>query len=114
MQTARKKEPKEREASCDDDRVIALIRSVRVNLSERDAAIFDGRLFGELTLEELARQFGLSRERIRQVEEKLLKRVKALVLGQRVKNVKVARIRRRGPVAAPAAPESAERLTGTG
>jgi hypothetical protein len=42
----------------------------------------------------------------------LLKRVKALVLGQRVSAVKVARIRRKSPRQAPAPPESAERAPG--
>ncbi|MBA4392683.1 MAG: RNA polymerase subunit sigma-70 [Desulfobacca sp.] len=51
----------------------------RKGLSKRESVIFDKRLLAEdpLTLQDLGLQFGVSRERIRQLEEKVLKKVKA-------------------------------------
>lgn len=51
----------------------------RKGLSERELVIFEKRILAEdpLTLQDLGDEFGVSRERIRQLEEKLLKKVKA-------------------------------------
>lgn len=111
-----------REEGVDRVAVLRLIRSLRAHLTEREQAVFDGRLFGEETLDEVAKRFGLSRERIRQIEEKLLKRVKVLVLEpkKRAKAMRASRGREAKKVptppesGVPAAPESSERLTGTG
>jgi RNA polymerase sigma-32 factor len=51
----------------------------RKSLNERESIIFDKRILAEdpLTLQDLGVQFGVSRERIRQLEDKVLKKVKA-------------------------------------
>jgi RNA polymerase sigma-32 factor len=51
----------------------------RKGLTERELVIFEKRILADepLTLQDLGDQFGVSRERIRQLEEKLLKKVKA-------------------------------------
>ena len=50
----------------------------RKGLSQRELVIFEKRILAEdpLTLQDLGAQFGVSRERIRQLEEKVLKKVK--------------------------------------
>ena len=55
------------------------LQEFRQGLSERELVIFEKRILAEdpLTLQDLGEQFGVSRERIRQLEEKLLKKVKA-------------------------------------
>ncbi len=51
----------------------------RKGLSKRELVIFENRILAEdpQTLQDLGAQFGVSRERIRQLEEKVLKKVKA-------------------------------------
>lgn len=51
----------------------------RKGLSKRELVIFEKRILAEdpQTLQDLGAQFGVSRERIRQLEEKVLKKVKA-------------------------------------
>lgn len=55
------------------------LEDFRKGLSERELVIFDKRILSEepLTLQDLGDEFRVSRERIRQLEEKLLKKVKA-------------------------------------
>jgi RNA polymerase sigma-32 factor len=51
----------------------------RQGLTDRELVIFEKRILADdpLTLQDLGDQFGVSRERIRQLEEKLLKKVRA-------------------------------------
>jgi RNA polymerase sigma factor (sigma-70 family) len=104
---------KTREDQVDEARILRRIRALRPSLNERECAVLDDRLFGDATLEDVAKRFGLCRERIRQVEEKLLKRIKSIILGRGdprdLPRVRKRRIR----LAVPEAPKSAERLTGT-
>jgi RNA polymerase sigma-32 factor len=55
------------------------LHNFQKGLGEREKIIFEKRILAEdpLTLQDLGDQFGVSRERIRQLEEKLLKKVKA-------------------------------------
>lgn len=55
------------------------LQNFRKELTKRELVIFEKRILAEdpLTLQDLGEQFGVSRERIRQLEEKLLKKVKA-------------------------------------
>ncbi len=55
------------------------LQDFRKELTKRELVIFEKRILAEdpLTLQDLGEQFGVSRERIRQLEEKLLKKVKA-------------------------------------
>ncbi len=55
----------------------------RATLEERDQAIFDQRLLTEeaVTLRELGERFGVSRERVRQLEADLKKRLRAFLRG---------------------------------
>ena len=104
---------KTREDQVDEARVLRRIRALRPSLNERERAVLDDRLFGDATLEDVAKRFGLCRERIRQVEEKLLKRIKSIVLGRGDPNGLPRVRKRRIRLAVPEAPKSAERLTGT-
>jgi RNA polymerase sigma-32 factor len=54
------------------------LQEFRKGLSKRELVIFEKRILAEdpLTLQDLGERFGVSRERIRQLEEKLLKKVK--------------------------------------
>lgn len=104
---------KTREDQVDEARVLRRIRALRPSLNERERAVLDDRLFGDATLEDVAKRFGLCRERIRQVEEKLLKRIKSIVLGRGDPN-DLPRVRkRRIRLAVPEAAQSGQRLTGT-
>jgi len=55
------------------------LRDFQKGLSRREKLIFEKRILADepVTLQDLGEQFGVSRERIRQLEEKLLKKVKA-------------------------------------
>jgi len=57
----------------------AKLQNFRKGLTKREIVIFEKRILADdpLTLQDLGDQFGVSRERIRQLEEKLLKKVKA-------------------------------------
>lgn len=48
----------------------------RVPLDSREAVILEHRLFGELSLAAIGRMVGLSRERVRQIEERLLRKLR--------------------------------------
>jgi RNA polymerase sigma-32 factor len=53
-------------------------------LSGKDRVIFDSRLMAEepLTLQELGDRYGISRERVRQIEERIKKKLKAYLLAE--------------------------------
>jgi RNA polymerase sigma-32 factor len=55
------------------------LQDFRKSLTKREIVIFEKRILADepLTLQDLGDEFGVSRERIRQLEEKLLKKVKA-------------------------------------
>ncbi len=55
------------------------VEEFKQNLEEKDRAIIEQRLFSDepVTLQEIADRFGLSRERIRQLESRLKKKLKA-------------------------------------
>lgn len=61
-----------------------LIESALAELSERDREIIRARRLSEdaVTLEELGNRYGVSRERIRQIEERALKKMKASIAGR--------------------------------
>ena len=61
-----------------------LIEQAMSDLSDRDREIIRARRLSEdgLTLEELGQRFGVSRERIRQLEERALKKIKASICDQ--------------------------------
>ena len=54
------------------------LEEYRETLSEKQRDIFDNRIMAEqpLTLQELGDKYNISRERIRQIQEKLLKKAK--------------------------------------
>jgi len=61
-----------------------LIDRALLSLSERDREIIKARRLSEdgVTLEELGSRFGISRERVRQIEERALKKIKASICDQ--------------------------------
>lgn len=63
--------------------VAAVIESLHETLSERDRAILDRRLLADppATLEELSRDYGISRERVRQLEDTLKKKIRGMLAG---------------------------------
>ena len=65
------------------DERLALLRSSMSVLNEREAAIFEARRLSETpeTLEELSQKFGVSRERIRQIEVRAFEKVQDAVRG---------------------------------
>lgn len=56
----------------------------RKTLSGKDLDIFDSRIMSEtpLTLQELGDKYGISRERVRQIQEKIVKRIKSYLSEQ--------------------------------
>jgi RNA polymerase primary sigma factor len=64
------------EEDVDEGRVLDRVRALRPTLSDKEVAVLDGRFFGGETLEEVGHKLGVSRERVRQIEEKLLRKVK--------------------------------------
>jgi len=59
--------------------LIEKLQEFRTTLSGKDLDIFDNRIMSEnpLTLQELGDKYGISRERIRQIQERILKNIKA-------------------------------------
>jgi len=53
-----------------------LFEAIRSELTDRERVILNQRLLGEATLEEIGRQLGITRERVRQIETKLKKKIK--------------------------------------
>lgn len=64
------------EEELDEDALLGRIRAMRPLLSESESLVMDGRLFGDDTLEVVGQRLGVTRERVRQIEEKLLRKVK--------------------------------------
>ena len=60
------------------------IREFGATLSGKDRVIFDERLMAEepLTLQEIGDRYGISRERVRQIEERIKKRLRAYLLAE--------------------------------
>ncbi len=60
------------------------IRAFGATLKDKEAVIFNARLLAEkpATLQEIGDQYGISRERVRQIEERLKKRLKAHLLAE--------------------------------
>jgi RNA polymerase sigma-32 factor len=51
----------------------SIVRACLESFTGRDRAIIEGRLLGDLTLEDIGSRYGVTRERVRQVESKLIK-----------------------------------------
>jgi RNA polymerase sigma-32 factor len=64
--------------------VDAKIREFGEMLKDKESVIFHSRLTSEqpLTLQEIGDQYGISRERVRQIEERLKKKLKAFLLDE--------------------------------
>lgn len=60
----------------DTDHLHARLRSAIRGLPKREAAVLHGRFFDGLTLAQLGAEFGVSRERIRQLEAKALNKLR--------------------------------------
>jgi RNA polymerase sigma-32 factor len=62
--------------------VDAKIHEFGLNLKDKESVIFHSRLTSEqpLTLQEIGDKYGISRERVRQIEERLKKKLKAFLL----------------------------------
>ncbi len=60
------------------ERMVELLAKLRDNLNEKEQVILAARLLSDepLTLQDIADQFGISRERVRQIEANLLKKMK--------------------------------------
>ena len=65
------------------------IRAFGETLKDKEAVIFNERLLAEkpLTLQEIGDKYGISRERVRQIEERLKKRLR-LYLEDKVKDLR--------------------------
>ena len=71
------------------DRLTKYIDDMKKNLNEKESTILTARLLGDepLTLQDIADQFGISRERVRQIEVGLLKKMRKY-LEQEVPDIK--------------------------
>jgi RNA polymerase sigma-32 factor len=60
------------------------IRSFGATLKDKEAVIFEARLLAEepLTLQDIGERYGISRERVRQIEARLKKKLKAYLLAE--------------------------------
>ena len=60
------------------------IREFGATLKDKDRVIFDHRLLAEdpMTLQEIGDRYGISRERVRQIEARLKKKLKAYLLAE--------------------------------
>jgi RNA polymerase sigma-32 factor len=60
------------------------IRSFGATLKDKEAVIFEARLLAEepLTLQDIGEKYGISRERVRQIEARLKKKLKAYLLAE--------------------------------
>ncbi len=60
------------------ERMVELLARLRENLNDKEQVILAARLLSDepLTLQDIADQFGISRERVRQIEANLLKKMK--------------------------------------
>ncbi len=64
------------------EKISRKIREFGATLSGKDKVIFDSRLMADepLTLQDIGNQYGISRERVRQIEERIKKKLKAYLL----------------------------------
>ena len=53
-----------------------ITKKIRKQFTEKEYTIFKARNFERKTLEEVGRTFGITRERVRQIEEKILEKIK--------------------------------------
>jgi RNA polymerase sigma factor (sigma-70 family) len=62
----------------------AVIREFGATLKDKDKVIFDARLMAEepLTLQEIGDRYHISRERVRQIEERIKKKLKNYLLAE--------------------------------
>jgi RNA polymerase sigma-32 factor len=60
------------------------VKDFGATLTGKDKEIFDGRLMAEepLTLQDIGDRYGISRERVRQIEERIKKKLKAYLLAE--------------------------------
>lgn len=60
------------------ERMAEILNTLKISLNEKEITILDTRLLSDepLTLQDIADQFGISRERVRQIEANLLKKMK--------------------------------------
>jgi RNA polymerase sigma-32 factor len=60
------------------------VQEFGATLAGKDRVIFEGRLMAEepLTLQEIGDRYGISRERVRQIEERIKKKLKAFLLSE--------------------------------
>jgi RNA polymerase sigma-32 factor len=60
------------------------VKEFGATLTGKDKVIFDGRLMAEepLTLQDIGDRYGISRERVRQIEERIKKKLKAYLLAE--------------------------------
>jgi len=60
------------------------VKEFGTTLNGKDRVIFDGRLMAEepLTLQDIGDRYGISRERVRQIEERIKKKLKAYLLSE--------------------------------
>jgi RNA polymerase primary sigma factor len=84
------------EGDLDTDTVMRRVDGVRGTLDAREIAVLDGRLMGAETLEDIAQKFDLSRERVRQIEELLIKKLRSVLTVEKG-GVRVLRKLRLGP-----------------
>ena len=71
--------PKSRSRTPSSREIGAKIRAFGDTLKDKEAVIFERRLLAEqpLTLQEIGDKYGISRERVRQIEERVKKKLKA-------------------------------------
>lgn len=64
--------------------IVQKIKEFGATLAGKDRVIFDERLMSEepLTLQEIGDRYGISRERVRQIEERIKKRLRAYLLSE--------------------------------
>lgn len=62
-----------------DNRIAELVRMIRKTLPEKDYKILKGRVVDKKTLEEVGSEFGVTRERARQHEQRIKRRLIRIV-----------------------------------
>lgn len=65
--------------------MINILDYIILNFSEKELSIYRMRKFERGTLEEVAKKFGVTRERIRQIEEKIQEKIKIIKLDVEIK-----------------------------
>ena len=81
------------EEGLDDRGVLERVMGLRAHFGEREQAVFDGRIMGDETLDEVALRFGVTRERVRQIEERLKQKLRKVLSQPRVTRHAVERAR---------------------